>query len=84
MTVTKTAHPDAVSFAHEHVRSRFPVTIRVGGVPEHFNVPWHQAIEDNSLAEAGLDVQWTEYSTGTGAMMKVRKSFCMVFSRIPL
>jgi len=45
-------------------------TIRVGGVPEHFNSPWHMAIENGAFAAAGLDVQWTTIDTGTGAMCK--------------
>ena len=45
-------------------------TIRVGGVPEHFNSPWHIAIESGAFAKAGLDVQWTTIDTGTGAMCK--------------
>jgi len=47
-----------------------PTTIRVGGVPEHFNSPWHIAIEKGLFADAGLDVQWTTIDTGTGAMCK--------------
>ena len=47
-----------------------PVSIRVGGVPEHFNSPWHQAIASGEFTAAGLDVSWTDYSLGTGAMCK--------------
>ncbi|QEG22372.1 ABC transporter substrate-binding protein [Mariniblastus fucicola] len=42
----------------------------VAGVPEHFNYPWHLAIESGDFADAGLDVQWTDFPGGTGAMMK--------------
>lgn len=45
-------------------------TIRVAGVPEHFNSPWHIAMENDLFANAGLDVQWTTIDTGTGAMCK--------------
>ncbi len=44
-------------------------TIRVGGVPEHFNLPWHLALESGAAAQCGMAVQWAEYSTGTGAML---------------
>lgn len=44
-------------------------TIRIGGVPEHFNLPWHLAIETNALAASGLEVDWIDYSTGSGAML---------------
>ncbi len=40
----------------------------VGGVPEHFNLPWHLALQNGKFNEAGLKVQWTDYSGGTGAM----------------
>ncbi len=44
-------------------------TLQVGGVPEHFNVPWHHAIESGAFAEAGVDVQWHDQKGGTGQMM---------------
>jgi len=45
-------------------------TIKVGGVPEHFNLPWHLCIENNAFAEANIDVQWKDFPGGTGAMCK--------------
>lgn len=44
-------------------------TLRVGGVPEHFNLPWHLAIESGDADESGVRVEWSEYTTGTGAML---------------
>jgi len=41
---------------------------RIGGVPEHFNLPWHLAIEQGRFAAANLEVSWTDYPGGTGAM----------------
>ncbi len=32
--------------------------LRVGGVPEHFNLPWHIAIERGLFAKHGVDVEW--------------------------
>jgi ABC-type nitrate/sulfonate/bicarbonate transport system substrate-binding protein len=43
-------------------------TIRIGGVPEHFNLPWHLAIEDDAFAKAGIDLQWEDVPEGTGRM----------------
>jgi ABC-type nitrate/sulfonate/bicarbonate transport system substrate-binding protein len=43
--------------------------IRVGGVPEHFNLPWHLAIEASVSRGGGEVVEWVDYSTGTGAML---------------
>lgn len=42
--------------------------IRVGGVPEHFNMPWHWAMEQGLFKEKGLDVSWQDFPGGTGAM----------------
>jgi sulfonate transport system substrate-binding protein len=43
-------------------------TIKVGGVPEHFNLPWHLCIDDGSFKRFNLDVQWRDFPDGTGAM----------------
>ena len=45
-------------------------TIRVAGVPEHFNLPWLMAIEDAAFKNKGLDVKWQDFPDGTGAMCK--------------
>ena len=44
--------------------------IRLGGVPEHFNLPIHLALEDGSFASRGLDIKWTTFRGGTGQMTK--------------
>ena len=44
--------------------------LRVGGVPEHFTMPWHWALENDSFAEGGVDIVWKDYPGGTGAMMQ--------------
>ncbi|MGO4911959.1 substrate-binding domain-containing protein [Leeuwenhoekiella sp. W20_SRS_FM14] len=43
-------------------------TLKVGGVPEHFNLPIHLCIEEGLFADAGIAVEWVEYAGGTGAM----------------
>lgn len=45
-------------------------TIRLGGVPEHFNLPIHLAIEDGSFESRGVKVEWTTFKGGTGQMTK--------------
>lgn len=42
--------------------------LRVGGVPEHFNLPWHRAVEGGAFAQPG--VAWTDMPGGTGQMMR--------------
>jgi ABC-type nitrate/sulfonate/bicarbonate transport system substrate-binding protein len=44
------------------------VMLKIGGVPEHFNLPWHLAIERGDFKNAGIDLQWKDYPGGTGAM----------------
>ncbi len=43
-------------------------TIKIGGVPEHFNLPWHLTIEDNSYQKSNIQLEWIDYPGGTGAM----------------
>ena len=45
-------------------------TIRIGGVPEHFNIPWHNAIDRGWFSDEGINLQWTDQPGGTGAMNK--------------
>ena len=42
--------------------------ITIGGVPEHFNLPWHLAIEEGKFLQKNVDLQWKEFPGGTGAM----------------
>ncbi|MGB1120352.1 MAG: substrate-binding domain-containing protein [Saprospiraceae bacterium] len=42
--------------------------IRIGGVPEHFNLPIHLAIENGDFASRGVDVEWITFKGGTGQM----------------
>lgn len=49
-------------------------TIKVGGVPEHFNLPWHFCIDDGTFKENGLDVSWRDFPDGTGAMCKALRN----------
>ena len=49
-------------------------TIKVGGVPEHFNLPWHLCIENESFKKEGINVIWQDFPEGTGAMCKALRS----------
>jgi sulfonate transport system substrate-binding protein len=44
------------------------IKLRVGGVPEHFNLPWHLALEARRFEPLGVDVAWQDYAGGSGAM----------------
>ncbi len=43
-------------------------TITIGGVPEHFNLPWHLAIEEKKFQKKGIHLHWKDFFGGTGAM----------------
>lgn len=45
--------------------------VRIMGVPEHFNLPWHLALEEGAFAERGIDLQWTDITEGTGKMCQM-------------
>jgi sulfonate transport system substrate-binding protein len=44
--------------------------IRIGGVPEHFNLPWRMAIEEGKFREKGIQLHWSDMGGGTGQMIK--------------
>lgn len=46
------------------------IDIKVGGVPEHFNLPWHLCIEEGLFQEVGINVIWKDFPGGTGAMTR--------------
>lgn len=48
--------------------------INIGGVPEHFNYPWHFGIENELFKSKGIDLNWKDYPGGTGDMCKDLRS----------
>ena len=46
------------------------IQFNVGGVPEHFNLPWKKAIEEKRFETHSIEVSWKDYCGGTGAMTK--------------
>jgi sulfonate transport system substrate-binding protein len=48
--------------------------VRVGGVPEHFNLAWHLAIEEGSFDRCGIDIEWVNVPGGTGAMCQMLRN----------
>jgi ABC-type nitrate/sulfonate/bicarbonate transport system substrate-binding protein len=46
-------------------------TVKIAGVPEHFNLPWHLCIENGEFDEVGIDLQWTDVPEGTGKMCQM-------------
>jgi ABC-type nitrate/sulfonate/bicarbonate transport system substrate-binding protein len=50
------------------------ITIRISGVPEHFNFPWHMCLQNQAFADARIDLQWTDVPEGTGKMCEQLRS----------
>jgi ABC-type nitrate/sulfonate/bicarbonate transport system substrate-binding protein len=46
-------------------------TIKIAGVPEHFNLPWHMCIENGEFNEVGINLEWTDVPEGTGKMCQM-------------
>jgi len=45
--------------------------VRIVGVPEHFNLPWHMAIDEGAFASRGIDLEWTDVPEGSGKMCQL-------------
>ena len=43
---------------------------KIGGVPEHFNLPWYLTLRDKEYHEEAINLRWTDYAGGTGQMCK--------------
>jgi len=44
--------------------------LKIGGVPEHFNLPWRLAIEENAFSNLGVKLHWSDMGGGTGQMVR--------------
>lgn len=49
-------------------------TVKIVGVPEHFNFPWHLTIDDGMFNEVGIDLQWNDIPEGTGKMCEMLRN----------
>lgn len=49
-------------------------TIKIAGVPEHFNLPWHLSIENSAFTSKNIDLQWTDVPEGTGKMCEMLRN----------
>ncbi|WP_177765436.1 substrate-binding domain-containing protein [Flavobacterium sp. I3-2] len=46
-------------------------TVKIVGVPEHFNLPWQFCLENGEFNEIGIDLDWTDVPEGTGKMCQM-------------
>ncbi|RFN58114.1 substrate-binding domain-containing protein [Marixanthomonas ophiurae] len=42
----------------------------IGGVPEHFNLPWYLTLRDKKYHDENINLRWKDYYGGTGEMCK--------------
>ena len=43
---------------------------QIGGVPEHFNLPWYLTLSNKEYHEKGINLRWKDYFGGTGEMSR--------------
>ncbi len=46
-------------------------TIKIVGVPEHFNLPWLMAIDEGVFKTTGINLEWMDVPEGTGKMSQL-------------
>lgn len=46
-------------------------TLKIAGVPEHFNLPLHLCIEGGEFENAGINAEWTDVPEGTGKLCQM-------------
>ncbi len=44
--------------------------IKIGGVPEHFNLAWYLTLKKGAYKKENINLRWQDYPGGTGAMCK--------------
>ena len=44
--------------------------VRIGGVPEHFNLAWYLTLRNGEYKDEGISLRWEDYHGGTGQMCK--------------
>lgn len=49
-------------------------TVRIGGVPEHFNLPWYLTLRDKKYHEKNINLRWQDYYGGTGEMTEALRN----------
>lgn len=44
--------------------------VTIGGVPEHFNLPWYLTLKNGEYKSEDINLRWKDYYGGTGEMCK--------------
>ena len=46
------------------------IKLKIGGVPEHFNLPWRLAMEEGNFRAENIHLHWEDMGGGTGQMLR--------------
>jgi ABC-type nitrate/sulfonate/bicarbonate transport system substrate-binding protein len=46
-------------------------SLKIVGVPEHFNLPWHLCLGNGEFEKENIDLHWTDVPEGTGKMCQM-------------
>jgi len=46
------------------------LNLKIGGVPEHFNLPWYLTLRDKAYQQQDINLRWHDFFGGTGQMCK--------------
>lgn len=49
-------------------------TVKIGGVPEHFNLAWYLTLKDGEYKDEDINLRWQDYHSGTGAMTEALRN----------
>lgn len=47
---------------------------KIGGVPEHFNLPWYLTLKNKEYLDKNINLRWKDYHSGTGEMCNALRS----------
>ena len=50
------------------------LTGNIGGVPEHFNLPWYLTLKEGSYKKEGINLRWRDCYGGTGEMCQLLRN----------
>jgi ABC-type nitrate/sulfonate/bicarbonate transport system substrate-binding protein len=49
-------------------------SLKVGGVPEHFNYPWYITLKNKEYSKHNINLRWQNFPGGTGQMCKALRN----------
>jgi len=58
----------------KNLQSKKMKIVKIGGVPEHFNLAWYLTLKDGEYKKKGINLRWKDYHGGTGQMCKALRN----------